>query len=90
MFNDKSAEINQRDDARKKQIHADDAWEIIRKYKTVLVSKGKKTIEYQTGNENRDDILKAVLGRSGNLRAPSIEIDGKLIVGYNEALYNGF
>ncbi len=88
MFTKKHADINIRD-ARKYQISASDAWDIIVKYEKILIGKGKKIVEYLPDNANKDAILKDALGRSGNLRAPSVIIDGTLLVGYNDELYNG-
>lgn len=87
MFAENKVEPETRDDARKRQIGSDDAWELIRRYKTVLIGKGKKTVEYSPAESNKEEILKAALGRSGNLRAPAIVSDGRLIIGYNDSLY---
>ena len=89
MFSQKNADIKKRDDARKRKINADDAWEIIAGYKKIIIGKGKKSIEYIPGDENKDEILKAAMGRSGNLRAPAIDSGGTLVIGFNEELYNG-
>jgi len=54
----------------------------------VIISKGKKKVQYKPADDNKAEILKAAMGRSGNLRAPSIVVDGELIIGFNEDLYN--
>ncbi len=61
-------------DARKEKIEADAAWKLFQKYSTVIIGRGKKYETYEPVDENKDIILKQALGRSGNLRAPSLEI----------------
>ncbi len=77
-------------DARKQKIEADAAWELFQKYSTIIIGRGKKHEKYAPVRENKETILKQALGRSGNLRAPSLEIDGKLVVGFNEEMYKTF
>ncbi|MCG8636388.1 MAG: hypothetical protein MI863_21325 [Desulfobacterales bacterium] len=60
---------------------------MIREFKTVLIGKGKKILEFSPDEENREEILKAAMGRSGNLRAPSVKLGGKLLIGYNDEMY---
>ncbi|PIE70964.1 MAG: hypothetical protein CSA22_04330 [Deltaproteobacteria bacterium] len=68
-------------------MDADQAWERIKGFKTVRIGKGKKVIDFSPTADNREEILKAALGRSGNLRAPTIQIADTLLIGYNDDLY---
>lgn len=77
-------------DARKEKIGADAAWEMFREYKTIRVGKGKKYVEFSPTEENREAILKAALGRTGNLRAPTLKMGDKLMVGFNDDMYDRF
>lgn len=52
----------------------------------VLVTKGKKVLEFDP-ERDKDEVLKTAIGRSGNLRAPSIQHEGLLIVGFHEEAY---
>ena len=52
----------------------------------VFVTKGKKLLELHPKNDV-EEILKTAIGRSGNLRAPSIQRDDVLIVGFSEEAY---
>ena len=74
-------------DAKKEKIDADAAWEMITNAKTVVIGKGKKVLEFAPDEENREEILKAAMGRSGNLRAPTIRIGDRLLIGYNDDMY---
>lgn len=47
-------------------------------------------MEFQTVASNKDAIIKAALGRTGNLRAPALAIDDKLVIGFNADMYEKF
>ena len=36
---------------------------------------------------SKEDILGDVMGRSGNLRAPTIQVGNTILIGFNPALY---
>jgi hypothetical protein len=76
-------------DAKKEKIDADAAWEMISNAKTVLIGKGKKVLEFSPDADNREEILKVAMGRTGNLRAPTIRTGDKLMIGYNDDMYGG-
>ena len=48
---------------------------------------GRKIQHWQPDETNKEAILAKAIGRSGNLRAPTIKIGDSYIVGFNEALY---
>jgi hypothetical protein len=52
----------------------------------VLVTRGKKLLELDP-NQDREEILKTAIGRSGNLRAPSLRHGDLLLVGFSEGAY---
>ena len=54
----------------------------------VVVAKGKSVETFQPDEDNQESIIKAVLGRSGSLRAPTIRIGDVFYVGFNETLYS--
>lgn len=56
--------------------------------KNIHVAKGKKMVEFSPLTENRDTILKQIIGPSGNLRAPTFRIGNDYIVGFNEQMYS--
>ncbi|MDD3815276.1 MAG: hypothetical protein PHZ02_11615 [Desulfocapsaceae bacterium] len=53
----------------------------------VFVGKGKKVQMYVPGPAVRDLLMRDVLGRSGNLRAPALQVGNSYYVGYNETMY---
>lgn len=57
-----------------------------REAKVVLVSRGKKLLEFDS-TASDDELASVILGRSGTLRAPAIRAGDTFIVGYHEAGY---
>ncbi len=52
----------------------------------VIVAKGKKVSEFAGGKADRD-VLEAMLGPTGNLRAPTLRSGRIVIVGFNEDVF---
>lgn len=44
-------------------------------------------IDRRKSDLNEADILKLVLGPTGNLRAPTLIVGKKMVVGFNESMY---
>ncbi len=55
--------------------------------KDVYIVNGRKINHWQPDESNKEDILAKAIGRSGNLRAPTIKVGDTTIIGFNEALY---
>ncbi len=53
----------------------------------ILTGKGKKRQEWNPDSDDKANILKDVIGPSGNLRAPTWRIGNEFIVGFNPELY---
>ena len=53
------------------------------------VAKGKKVIQINLKKDRPadDELLKLMLGPTGNLRAPTLQVGRKLVVGFNEEMY---
>ena len=56
------------------------------KLSKVFVTKGKKVLELDPETD-KEEILSTAIGRSGNLRAPSVRHRGILVVGFHETTY---
>jgi arsenate reductase-like glutaredoxin family protein len=63
------------------------ALELITAATKVQIAKGKKLDVYEGGNAS-EEIVKKMLGATGNLRAPTIVAGGQLLVGFNEEAYH--
>jgi len=74
-------------DARKEVIKEEGAWELLQKAENLCVGRGRKTQVFTPDAETREEILKVSLGRTGNLRAPTLRVGKRLYVGYNEDMY---
>ena len=57
----------------------------------VVISRGKKVVEFDMKKDPppQEDLLKAALGPTGNLRAPTLILNkGKtVLIGFNEGAY---
>jgi arsenate reductase-like glutaredoxin family protein len=73
--------------ATKDTISGDAIWELVKKSKNIVVASGKKIIEY-TPDDDREEVLAKIAGRTGNLRAPALKIGRSFYIGFNEELYN--
>jgi len=88
VLDKQNLQVENRTDARKERLEADAVWELISSAEHVIVAKGKSVETYVPNEDERDDILKVVLGRSGNLRAPTVQVGDVFYVGYNDSLYS--
>ena len=53
----------------------------------VYVAKGKKVDEWKPAGKANAEAVAAMLGPTGNLRAPCLRVGKTVIVGFNEDLY---
>ena len=71
-----------------RKLQREDAAELLAKAKTMVVSKGKKVTEFAGGSKATNEALDAMLGSTGNLRAPTAVVGKHIIVGFNEDTYS--
>ena len=76
-----------RTDARKERMDAAAVWDLMGNAEQIVVAKGKRVETFVPSDDTQEPILKAVLGRSGSLRAPTVQSGDVFFVGYNVALY---
>ena len=77
-------------DARKASLTEEEAWQVLAAAREIIVAKGKKRLVFDPRRDSRETILRETLGRSGTLRAPTLRIGDRLLVGYNDELYAQF
>ena len=63
-----------------------EAAELVRAASKVIVAKGKKVSSFPGGKATEEKVA-ALLGPTGNLRAPTIRVGKTLLVGFNESSY---
>jgi len=57
--------------------------------KTVVVAKGKKSVSFDPKTE-LEELTAVALGRSGNLRAPTVKVGKRYLVGFSQDVWEAF
>ena len=80
-----ATEIN----AKKEKYQKSEALRFIADANELFVAKGKKVVhlDLKKDKPTEDEILKLVLGPTGNLRAPTLVVGKKLVVGFEQRMY---
>lgn len=65
----------------------DQAWELVQGAKSIAVAKGKKIQRFSAVADEKEAVLKQIMGPSGNLRAPTYRVGDEFVVGFNFDLY---
>jgi len=86
-FDESGISVTKEVNAAKETLKGDAVWDVIGDAEKVYVTSGKKILEYDPGEADREEVLKRVTGRTGNLRAPTLRRGRVLYVGYNDELY---
>jgi len=65
---------------------------LARSAKRVVTGRGKKIVTFDMTKSSPDDdtLAAAILGPSGNLKAPTVRLGTTLLVGFNEETYRQF
>ena len=70
-----------------RKLQRSDAEELLGKARRVAVAKGRKLTEFSGAETTSDAAAMAMLGTTGNLRAPTMVVGETLLVGFNETLF---
>ena len=75
--------------ANKVKLGADEALQLAKSASTIHVARGKKIVTFHMKKDppGKEELLKHILGPTGNLRAPTIRKGKTVLVGFNEELY---
>lgn len=81
--------VAERTDAKKERFDAEAVLRMARAASKVIASRGKsvRTFDMRKGPPDEATLLAAMLGPTGNLRAPTMRVGKTILVGFNEALY---
>lgn len=71
-----------------RKLQADDARALLKGAKKLVVAKGKKVSEFELGSRISADTVAAMLGPTGNLRAPTAIVGKTVLVGFNDEAYS--
>jgi arsenate reductase-like glutaredoxin family protein len=84
----KKIDVGERVIANKVKLGRDEALALARQADQVIAAKGKKVVRFRRADRPSDDELAAaILGPSGNLRAPAIRVGKTLLVGFHPDVY---
>lgn len=70
-----------------RKLSREDAREMLQSCSRLLVAKGKKVSTWTIGKTVEPEAVEAMLGPTGNLRAPTIRVGATILVGFNDDLY---
>ena len=70
-----------------KKLGRDAAVALAKTCDTVIVARGKKVTTFEVSVHPGDEMVDAMLGPTGNLRAPTVQSGRTLLVGFNEEKY---
>ena len=70
-----------------KKLGRDDAVALAKTCDTLIVAKGKKVTTFAVYGDPGEEVVDAMLGPTGNLRAPTVRSGRTLLVGFNEDEY---
>ncbi|MBL6689995.1 MAG: hypothetical protein ISP91_06350 [Pseudomonadales bacterium] len=71
-----------------KKLQASDARDLLEDAGRLIAMKGKKVAEFDVSSSVSDDAVEAMLGPTGNMRAPTIKVGETYLVGFNEEVFS--
>jgi arsenate reductase-like glutaredoxin family protein len=76
-------------DARKESLGKAEAIKLAKSVSEIYTCKGSKVVHIDLKKDklNDDKLAEALLGPTGNLRAPTIKVNDTLLVGFNPELF---
>lgn len=90
MFDRQGVGITETVDANKVKLADEQAWEVLAGSREIVVGRGKKFLVFTPSASSRNEILQHCLGRTGNLRAPALKVGSRMIIGYNDDMYQKY
>ena len=71
-----------------RKLQENDARALLEQASKLIVAKGKKLDEFAGAERKSAAAVAAMLGPTGNLRAPTVRVGKTLVVGFSEAAYD--
>ena len=72
-----------------RKLGRSDARELAEAASRIIVAKGRKVEEFKPRGAADDAVVKAMVGATGNLRAPLLRVGKTLLVGFDADSYAG-
>ena len=63
------------------------AWDLLNQAEQIIVAKGKKIQTFADPAGDREEVLRQVMGPSGNLRAPTLQQGKRFLIGFHDQAY---
>ena len=73
-----------------RKLQEKDARAILKESSRLIVAKGKKISEFDVSKKVSTEAVQAMLGPTGNLRAPTMRVGKTVFVGFNEDSFSAF
>jgi hypothetical protein len=70
-----------------RKLQAEDAKKLLKGASRLVVAKGKKVSEFEIGSRIPSETVAAMLGPTGNLRAPTAIVGKTVLVGFSDEAY---
>ena len=70
-----------------RKLGRSDAAALAKRASQVIVAKGKKVATFKPGGKASKAVVEAMLGPTGNLRAPTLRRGKTVLVGFNEEVF---
>jgi hypothetical protein len=70
-----------------RKLGRDDAVKLVKSAARVVAAKGKRVEEFKPGGKASQQVVGALLGPTGNLRAPCIRAGKTILVGFDESTF---
>jgi hypothetical protein len=70
-----------------RKLGRDDAVKLVKSAARVVAAKGKRVEEFKPGGKASQQVVGALLGPTGNLRAPCIRVGRTILVGFDESTF---
>ncbi len=74
--------------AKNQTYSGEDAWKLVAGADKVYVASGKNIVEFDPAEANKEEMLKKITGRTGNLRAPALKRGNVFFIGFNTDMYD--
>ena len=88
VFEEKNISVETEVNAKNQTLSGDDAWKLVSNADKVYVASGKNIIEFVPSHVSKEEMLKKITGRTGNLRAPALKRGNDYFIGFNTDLYD--
>jgi len=87
FFEQNNIPINMVVNPGKNPIDEQEAIVLLNSFKKIFVAKGRRLLECKSIHDDRQEVIQAALGRTGNLRAPAIHFEDTIFIGFNNDIY---